>query len=69
MYQFRSFDFDFTVHTVLHELLKALPMVCVRAGKAVIDIAARVLPVGVLLDFFHVLLDLEVDGKGLIDII
>ena len=60
---------DFTVHTVLHELLKALPMVRVRAGKAVIDIAARVLPVGVLLDLFHVLLDLEVDGKGLIDII
>ena len=62
-------DFDFTVHTVFHELLKALPMVRVRAREAVIDIAARVLPVGVLLDLFHVLLDLEVDGKGLIDII
>lgn len=36
-------------------------MVRVRAREAVIDIAARVLPVGVLLDLFHVLLDLEVD--------
>ena len=32
-------------------------------------IAPCVLPIGVLLDLFHVLLDLEMNGKGLIDVV
>ena len=60
---------DLSVHGVLHELLKALPVSRVRARESVIHIAPCVLPIGVLLDLFHVLLDLEMNGKGLIDVV
>ena len=60
---------DLSVHGVFHELLKALPVSRVRARESVIHIAPCVLPIGVLLDLFHVLLDLEMNGKGLIDVV
>ena len=44
-------------------------MFCVCAGKAIVHIGAHVLPVGISQNLFLVLLDLQVDGNSLIDIV
>ena len=60
---------DLPVHGILHELLEALAVCRVGTGKAVVHIAAGILPIGILLDPLHILLDLQVDRQLLIDIV
>ena len=68
-YCFGDDQIDLSVHGILHQLLKALPVLCVCAGKAVVHIGAHIDPVLIGLDLLFILRDLQSNRNSLIQII